>query len=114
MGGLLAAETTDPELLGGEMPRYPETARANGIEGIVIVEALIDEAGKVFAVDAIESPDSELEAVVLAAVAKWTFKPALEDGHPIMKVVRIPISFSLVDPYGESLLRSSERAVASR
>jgi TonB family protein len=106
--------TSDPELIEGSMPAYPEQARAAGVEGIVIVEALIDEQGNVFAADVVSSPDESLNAATLEAVAKWKFTPAMVDGKAIMKVVRIPVNFHLTDPVKESVLQSQNNAVAAR
>ena len=80
----------------------------------MIVEALIDESGNVFAADVVQSPSEVLNAATLAAVRNWQFSPAIEDGKPAMKVVRIPINFNLVDPYGEAILQSQDRAIAAR
>jgi TonB family protein len=113
-GAPLLGVTTNPELLEGSIPVYPEEAREAGIEGIVIVEALIDEQGNVFAADIISSPDERLNKATLEAVAKWKFSPATEDGEAIMKVVRIPVNFDLTDPVEDNLLQSQNGAVAAR
>lgn len=112
--GTLFAETTDPELKEGSMPAYPEKARSKGLEGTVVVEALVDENGRVFAAEVVESIDKALDDVSLAAVRNWSFAPAMEDGKPTMKVVRIPINFHLIDPMKESVLQSHDRAIASK
>lgn len=114
IGTPLIGATTDPELLEGSIPAYPMEAREAGIEGIVIVEALIDEQGNVFAADIVSSPDDSLNAATLEAVTKWKFAPAKVDGKAVMKVVRIPVNFNLTDPVEESLLQSQNHAIASR
>lgn len=111
---ILHAESTDPELVEGKLPAYTEDAREEGIEGTIVLEALVDENGKVFAADVVESVNPDLDSLTLAAVRNWTFKPATEDGKAIMKVVRIPIHFNLIDPMQETVLRAHDRAIASR
>jgi len=110
----LLAETTAPSLKDGAMPEYPDQARSTGVEGTVYVEALIDENGNVFAAEIVESPAALLEAPTLAAIHSWKFEPATKDGKAIMQVVRIPVKFSLLDPVESDILRSHDRAIASR
>jgi TonB family protein len=110
----LLGASTNPELLEGTIPEYPEEAREAGIEGIVIVEALIDEQGNVFAADIVSSPDARLNKATLDAVSKWKFSPAEEDGKAIMKVVRIPVNFNLTDPVEDSLSQYQNNAIAAR
>jgi len=112
--GALTAETTDPKLLEGEMPSYTTQARSHGAEGTVVVEALVDESGRVFAAEVVESVSSELDTATLAAVENWKFQPALEDGKAVMKVVRIPVNFNLIDPLNETVLRAHDQAIAVR
>jgi TonB family protein len=78
------------------------------------VEALVDEKGRVFAADVVQSVNPELDALTVAAVSKWTFTPAMEDGKAIMKVVRIPVEFNLIDPLEKSVSEAQNGAVATR
>ncbi|MFO7724213.1 MAG: energy transducer TonB [Oceanipulchritudo sp.] len=112
--GPLLGETTDPKLLEGEMPSYTDEARQHGAEGTVVIEALVDESGRVFAAEVVESVDSELDNVTLAAIETWKFQPALEDGRKVMKVVRIPVNYNLIDPLQENVLRAHDQAIAVR
>ena len=108
----LAAKATNPELIEGEKPAYPECARNKGIEGTVVVEALVDENGKVFAADVVESVDPALDAATVIAVQDWKFACATVDGKPVMKVVRIPVEFNLMDSMNKSVAEAD--AIASK
>lgn len=110
----LLAESTNPQLLDGDMPAYTQNARAHGIQGTVVVEALVDESGRVFAADVVQSVNVELDALTVAAIKAWKFSPATEDGKAVMKVVRIPVDFNLIDPIKESVTNARDEAVASR
>jgi len=112
--GVLVAETVDPILLDGPLPDYSASARAHGLQGTVVVEALVDESGRVLAAEVVESANRDLDKATLAAVHNWTFTPAMEDGKAVMKVVRIPVQFNLVDPLKDSVLRSHDRAIVSK
>lgn len=95
------AAAGDPTVKKGEMPDYPAYARSHNIQGVVIIEALIDEQGRVFAAEVVQSVHQTVDKAALKAVNEWAFVPAKEDGNAVMKVVRIPIRFSLVTPDGK-------------
>lgn len=105
---------TDPQLLVGEMPAYSTEARTNGVQGTVKIEALIDEEGRVFAAEVIESLDPQLDAKALEAVRSWRFRPAMDDGVAVMQVVHIPVNFHLLDAEGEPAFRATEETTVSR
>ena len=108
----LAADVTEPKLGVGELPEYPEAARIKNLQGTVVVEALVDENGKVFAADVVQAVHRTLDQAAVEAVSNWTFEPAMKDGKAVMKVVQIPVAFNLVDPARESLLKSQDSALA--
>ncbi|MGA2652350.1 MAG: energy transducer TonB [Terracidiphilus sp.] len=58
-------------------PQYPELARHLKIEGTVVVEAVVDPAGKVTDVKAVTG-SKVLAYAAEEAVRKWTFVPAPE------------------------------------
>jgi periplasmic protein TonB len=75
--------------------RYPEDAVANGIQGIVVVQFIVDKSGMVSNVEAISGP-AELyaEAVrVISRSGKWT--PAIQNGQGVKSYKRQPIVFRL-------------------
>ncbi|MGD8395726.1 MAG: M56 family metallopeptidase [Candidatus Eiseniibacteriota bacterium] len=78
-------------------PVYPERARREGLEGLVLLEALIrtdgtaDELVVVEGVEAVpEFADSALEAA-----RQWRFEPASRAGEPIALRIKIPVKFRL-------------------
>jgi TonB family protein len=75
---------------------YPQDARAQGIEGVVKVEVLIDATGVVRGVQVISSSNPKFSAVVLDKLKKAKFEPALDKtGRPIPVHMAIPIVFEL-------------------
>lgn len=95
------AAAGDPTVKKGEMPEYPVYARSHNIQGVVIIEALVDEQGRIFGAEVVQSVHESVDKAALKAVTEWSFIPAQKEGKPIMKVVRIPIRFSLVTPDGK-------------
>jgi protein TonB len=75
-------------------PTYPPLARNAGIEGTVVVQALIGRDGVVKGTRVVKSVP-ELDEAALAAVEKWTFQPARSEGQPVAVWVAIPIRFKL-------------------
>ena len=78
-------------------PEYPADAQLQGQRGIVILELVIGEDGKVVSVDVVRSvPPFDDPAV--AAVRQWEFEVTRIDGKPVRVRHTIPISFALKLP----------------
>jgi TonB family protein len=75
-------------------PVYPDLARSQGVEGEVRVRAFITKDGKVSEVVVVDG-NWVLHEAAIAAVKKWTFKPALQQHKPVPVWVEIPLEFSL-------------------
>jgi protein TonB len=65
-----------------------------GQAGLVAVICVIDEQGKVISTAISKSTNQVLDESALAAVKKWTFKPAKKDGKVVKVKVTIPLRFS--------------------
>ncbi len=76
-------------------PRYPQDAFERKIEGVVVIEILIDATGRVSATHVVKSI-SALDEAAVACVAGWTFEPAVKDGRPVATVARAPVTFRIV------------------
>jgi protein TonB len=59
---------------------YTQEARANGVEGRLILKIVIGADGSVADVQVMSSVESALDAAAIAAVQTWTFKPAMRCG----------------------------------
>ncbi|HXB55773.1 MAG TPA: TonB family protein [Vicinamibacteria bacterium] len=73
-------------------PEYPAEAQARGVGGIVILELVIDTAGKVAAVQVIRSVPPFDEAAVTAA-RQWEYEVIKMNGKPVSVRLTVPISF---------------------
>lgn len=62
---------------------YTQDARANGIEGRLILRITVAADGSVADVQVQGSVDAALDAAAVAAVKTWTFKPAMRCGKPM-------------------------------
>lgn len=62
---------------------YTTQARANGIEGRLVLRIIVNKEGAVERVEVVNSVDSALDAAAIAAVKTWVFKPSQRCGKPI-------------------------------
>lgn len=77
-------------------PRYPRLARRRGFQGTVLIEALIDIAGRVTALKLISSSGhSVLDRAALKAVRRWRFTPGRVAGQRREMWVKVPVRFQL-------------------
>ncbi|MFH1213100.1 MAG: energy transducer TonB, partial [Candidatus Neomarinimicrobiota bacterium] len=90
---------TSPEPVGGfaALQRnivYPAIAQEGGVEGMVIVQASIDEKGNVTKCTVARGlPNTGLDEAAINAVKKTHFKPATLKGKPVEVTISIPINF---------------------
>lgn len=83
-----------PEKITHVQPVYPDIAREAGVDGTVMVQALVGKDGRVKDVRVVKSIPM-LDAAAIAAVKQWVFKPALSNNKPVAVWVGCPVKFSL-------------------
>ncbi len=64
-------------------PLYPPDAKAERIQGLVLLGVTIGKDGKVKDVDVLESPADSLSRSAVECVKQWEYKPYLLDGAPV-------------------------------
>lgn len=90
VGGDLKA----PALLERVEPEYPPLAIRAKVQGVVILEALVDRDGRVESVRVLRSIPL-LDNAAIAAVRQWRYSPLLLNGQPERFVLTVTLSFSL-------------------
>lgn len=83
-----------PVVITKVQPEYPEIARQSGLQGTVMVRALVGTDGRVRKVE-VEASVPILDEAAVAAVRQWVFKPALSGNRPVKVWVRVPVRFRL-------------------
>lgn len=83
-----------PVLIKLPAPAYPEMARQAGMEGTVMVRALVGKDGKVQKAIVTESLPM-LDDAAVASVLGAIFKPALQQHKPVAVWVQVPMRFTL-------------------
>jgi len=89
-----------PEPIGGlaaiqQKVTYTEIAKRIGLEGKVIIEAVIDENGNVIDAKVLKGLGGGLDEESLHAVQTTRFSPGLQRGKPIRVRINIPVKFVL-------------------
>ncbi len=75
-------------------PVYPAIAQAARVQGIVILEAVIGEDGRVRNLRVLRSIPL-LDQAALDAVRQWQFTPTLLNGEPVPVVMTVTVAFQL-------------------
>jgi TonB family protein len=83
-----------PEAIQRVEPKYPDEARSQHIEGLVLVQALVGKDGGVEGTRIVKSVPA-LDSAAVVAVRQWRFKPAKSKGKPVAVWVAVPLKFSL-------------------
>jgi TonB family protein len=81
-------------LLHRVQPIYPDSAKQSKIQGVVVVDAIIDECGHVVEVNPISGP-TELISATITAVKQWEFRPYISSGQPVAVETQLRINFKL-------------------
>jgi protein TonB len=87
---------SEPKVIHKVAPRYPEEAKKEGVEGSVVLEAVIAEDGAVRETRVVKGEDSRLADAARTAVGQWRFEPVRdEDGDPVAILFTVTIRFAL-------------------
>ena len=90
-------DASKPEPIQKTDIEYTEEARANGVEGRLVLKITIDENGAVTDVAVASSVDPSLDAAAIAAVKQWRFKPSTKCGKPVAGTYTLARRFELGD-----------------
>jgi TonB family protein len=82
--------------IASPMPEYPADAKADGIEGTVVLRAVISTTGIVDSTEVVSGPE-KLRAAANEAVNNWTYKPYLIDDKPVPVQTTVILNFKLSD-----------------
>jgi TonB family protein len=87
---------TRPRVLKRVEPQYSDEARRNKWQGVVVLEVVIDEKGKVVEARVVKSLGMGLDEQALKAAKKWKFAPGTKDGKPVPILVDLQVDFRLL------------------
>jgi TonB family protein len=77
-------------------PDYPADAQAEGVEGTVMLKAIVSKDGSLLSVKSVSNGvDPRLVRAALAAVPLWRYQPAMLNGEPVEVITTIDVTFRL-------------------
>jgi TonB family protein len=83
-------------LIQKQPPSYPEAAKSAGIQGAVILEAVISREGVPLSLRVMNSQiDPDLARAAVEAVSRWRYTPTLLNGEPIEVITEVTVNFTL-------------------
>lgn len=97
--GLIAVADVDepPVLIRAPPVAYPPLLQRAGVEGVVLVEAVIDTAGRPepASVRVVSSDHHAFDAVARDAILHARYRPGRVAGRPVRVLVRVPVAFEI-------------------
>lgn len=86
-----------PQALTQPMPRYPELLRQAGVEGSVLLEAIIDTTGRVdsASLSVVFATNPEFAAAARESAKRTLFRPGRVNGRAVRISVRLPFEFRI-------------------
>lgn len=105
-GGVIGAHGSDPLpvkqvanpplLLSRIMPEYPRQARLQGVEGLVLLEAVLAVDGHVEDDIKVLQSIPSLDLAAMQALRRWRFRPARDqENRPVRVILEVPMRFVL-------------------
>ena len=76
-------------------PIYPASAESAGIQGTVLMRAIISTDGSTMGLTVLSSPDPLLADAAMESVRQWRYLPTLLNGQPVEVVTTISVNFRL-------------------
>jgi len=84
----------EPRKISAPPPEYPVLARQAHVEGVVVIEAIIDERGDVVDARALSGHPLLMKAA-LDAVRQWKFEPTYLNDQPVAVQLVVSVGFHL-------------------
>ncbi len=90
---------TSPKILKEVKPQYTADAMRAKIQGLVVLECIVEADGSVSDVKVVKSLDKEhgLDDEAVRAAKQWRFKPGMKKGKPVPVAVMLELTFTLRD-----------------
>jgi TonB family protein len=82
-------------------PAYPAELMRNGVEGTVVLYAVIHKDGTVGEVRVLRGLQTKLDENARIALSRWKFRPGMKNGEPVEleAVVQIPFKASRISSF---------------
>jgi TonB family protein len=103
-GGASLVIEEHAEVLTGPLPTYPDLLRQAGIQGRVVLEAVVDTTGRVLSqsISVVSATNPGFVAPARRALEATLFRPARVGGTTVRMRVRIPYEFAIRNGTGRA------------
>lgn len=92
-GNVQAAKIINPRV----RPIYPESAKAAGVQGTVLLHAVVSKDGRPLSLQVLNSQvNPDLARAAVEAVSQWRYQPTLLNGEPVEIDTTIQVNFTLL------------------
>ena len=95
-----------PRKIADVPPMYPEEAQKAKVQGVVLLEVVVDEGGNVSETRKLRSIPL-LDQAAIDAVKQWKYTPTLLNGVPVPVLMAVTVNFTLRDGGPGSAVRLS-------
>jgi TonB family protein len=92
---LVTGSIKEPRKIKNRAPRYPDSAKIAGRQGIVILEATISTNGCVRGIRRLSGVTPSLDVSAINAVAAWAYTPTFIDTVPVPVTMTVTVNFRL-------------------
>ena len=82
------------------MPEFPAQAYAAGAEGAAVARLKLDEQGNITNITILAAPHPDIKETLLAALARWKFKPAKVNDVPTPITSRLTFYYTIENGQG--------------
>ncbi|HEY6377174.1 MAG TPA: TonB family protein [Edaphobacter sp.] len=90
----VAPAVMEENLVVSRVPAYPDAAKADHVEGPVVMQAIITKNGTVGHLHVIQG-DPLLRSAASEAVSKWRYRPYTVNGRPVEAATTVTVDFKL-------------------
>jgi len=91
----VGGSVTAVRLISQPRPVYPADLQQLGVEGTVVMKAIVSKSGSVLSPKVVNTVDPRLAKAALDAVSQWQYQPALLNGEPVETITTITLDFKL-------------------
>lgn len=91
----VGGDVSAPVKIHSPQPLYSEDARIARVEGVVILQTIVNETGDVADVKVLKGLPHGLTESAVTTVTEWKFEPARQGGEPVSVYYMLTVSFSI-------------------
>jgi len=100
---------TPPKVKYRPEPEYSPEALHAGVQGTVVFEVVVNEAGRIVNPSVLSPLGFGLEEKAREAIDKWRFEPGRKDGKPVSILATIEVNFRMGGRYYDSQAEDRRR-----